>query len=537
MKSNHAVNLRCALWAALLIAAVPVQAQEAQPRVQVEQFLVTGNTLLPQTKLDAALAPFKGERSMAELNRAAQAVQELYRQAGYGAVIAYVPEQMAGPAGTTTIAVLEGQVARVVVSGNQRFSELNIRRSLPLLAEGRTPQVVGLDSQIKLANENPAKQVAVSLEAGQAPGEVYANVLVTEQPVQRWIVSVDNTGNASTGRLRANLAYQHAALWDLDHVLGLQFQFAPEKPRAVAVLSASYRVPLYAQGMSFDAFLAHSNVDGGSTGTAAGPLQFSGQGDIAALRLTKYLQRQGEVEQRLAVGFDQRAYKNECSIGGLPSGACGNAGESVTVHPLSLEYSVQRESDNPVNLTLAFMHNLALGGRFGGPENFDAVRPGASRNYNIGRVNFSGSTQVAPQWQVQARLSAQYSRNALVPGEQYGVGGASSVRGFEEREIVGDRGLYGSVELHAPQFTETANSALAGLRVLAFADAGKVHNLLGTPCLVNSSSCDLASFGVGGRLGVGRLQVRLDVAHTVKAAARTGRNDTAAHFVASYSFQ
>ena len=72
MKSNHAVNLRCALWAALLIAAVPVQAQEAQSRVQVEQFLVTGNTLLPQTKLDAALAPFKGERSMAELNRAAR---------------------------------------------------------------------------------------------------------------------------------------------------------------------------------------------------------------------------------------------------------------------------------------------------------------------------------------------------------------------------------------------------------------------------------------------------------------------------------
>ena len=92
---------------------------------------------------------------------------------------------------------------------------------------------------------------------------------------------------------------------------------------------------------------------------------------------------------------------------------------------------------------------------------------------------------------------------------------------------------------HAAERTRIASAGprLAGLRLLAFADAGKVHNLLGTPCLVNRSSCDLASFGVGGRLGVGRLQVRLDVAHTVKAAARTGRNDTAAHFVASYSFQ
>lgn len=536
MKSNHALNLRCAVLALTLAVVFPVRAQDTAPSVRVEQFQVTGNTLLPQARLDAVLAPFKGERSLAELTQAAQAVQELYRKAGYGAVIAYVPEQSVS-AGTATIAVLEGQLARVVVSGNLRFSEVNIRRSLPLLVEGRTPQVVGLDSQIKLANENPAKQVAVSLEAGQAPGEVYANVLVTEQSPQRWNVSVDNTGNESTGRLRANLAYQHAALWDLDHVLGLQFQFAPEEPKAVAVFSASYRVPLYAQGMTFDAFLAHSNVDGGNTATAAGPLQFSGQGDIAALRLTKYLQRSGELDRHIALGFDQRAYKNDCNVAGLPSGACGNAGESVTVHPLSFEYTVQRETDNPFNVTLAYMHNLALGGTYGQTENFEAVRPGASRHYNLGRLSFAGGTQVAPQWQLQARLSGQYSRDALVPGEQYGVGGASSVRGYEERELVGDSGISGGLEIYAPELGDSANSALPGLRFLAFADAGKVRNQLGTPCLENRNSCDVASYGVGARFGTGRLQVRFDLAHAVKAAARTGRNDTAGHFAASFSFQ
>jgi len=316
-----------------LSTALPSLAQTAAPRVLVKEFAVTGNTLLPQSSLDAVLRPFKGERTLEELKQAALAVQELYRQAGYGAVIAYVPEQTDG-AGTATIAVLERRITRIDVGGNKQFSEANILRSLPLLAKGQTPQVQRIDAQIQLANENPAKQVAVSLEAGQRQGEVDAHITVTEQNAQRWTLALDNTGNASTGRLRANVGFQHGALWDLDHQLSLQFQFAPEKLSSVAVFSASYRVPFYAQGMTLDAYAAHSNVDGGSTGTAAGPLQFSGKGQIYGLRLSKYLPRMGEVDHRVILGLDQRAYINDCSIAGLPAGACGTAGESITVHPL-----------------------------------------------------------------------------------------------------------------------------------------------------------------------------------------------------------
>src|SRR5512140_4030564 len=98
------VKLACLL----LVGAMP-DAQAQEPRVAVSEFIVTGNTLLPQVALDEALARFKGERTLAELEQAAQAVQALYRDAGYGGVVAYVPPQKGEP-GRATIVVLEGRV-------------------------------------------------------------------------------------------------------------------------------------------------------------------------------------------------------------------------------------------------------------------------------------------------------------------------------------------------------------------------------------------------------------------------------------------
>ncbi|MCV2371297.1 ShlB/FhaC/HecB family hemolysin secretion/activation protein [Roseateles oligotrophus] len=514
-------------------------AQTVESRMQVNEFKVSGNSLLTQTEVDAILAPFKGLRTLDELKQAALALQERYRKAGYGAVIAFVPEQTAIN-GTASIAVLEGRISRVEVTGNRQFSEDNIRRSLPALAPGRTPEVQLIDLQIQLANESPAKQVAVSLEPGQNQGEVEARVLVSESSPLRWTTALDNTGNASTGRLRANLGVHHAALWDLDHVLSLQFQFAPEELKKVAVYSASYRIPLYAQGMTLDAFLAHSNIDGGTSNTPAGPLAFNGRGDIAALRLNKFLPRLGEVDQRLSVGFDQRTYLNDCNIAGLPSGACGSAGESVTVQPLSVEYNAQRQGESPLSATLTLIGNTSLGGRYTSPAQFDAVRVGAKRSYATLRLNANGGFTLPDQWQIQARISSQYSPDALVSGEQFGLGGASSVRGYEEREFVGDSGVFASLELHTPNLSKNLGGGLAeqlaGLRALAFIDGGMISNQLGTPCHYQSSRCGIASAGLGLRLGARQLQLRLDVAQALRTANFTQRSDIKFHFQASYSF-
>jgi hemolysin activation/secretion protein len=534
---ERAVRNPFLVW--VLCACMPLAwAQAEGPRVQVDRFNVSGNTLLPAAQIDAALAPYVGQRSLAELRQAALAVQALYTAAGYGAVVAFLPEQ-SSPGGELRITVVEGRVSRVAVAGQQQFSEANVRASLPSLVVGSTPRVREIDAQIQLANENPSRQLEVLLTPGARPGEVEARVQVNEEPVSQWTLGLDNTGNERTGRLRASLGYQHANLWGLDHVLGLQLQIAPEKPDAVTVLSANYRVPFYAYSMALDAFAAYSEVDGGTTGTAAGPLQFSGEGQVVGLRLSKYLPRMGEIDHRLVLGLDHRDYINNCAIVGLPVGACGGAGESVSVQPLLLEYVVQRGGQYPLGASVSLQHNLQLGGGHASDANFAAVRPGSKPRYTLVRFGLFAGATVFDDWQLQGRLSGQFTDNGLVPGEQFGLGGASSIRGYEEREVTGDSGVLASVELYSPNLlaSDEADTAPArSLRALLFADLGTARNRLGTPCRLNETECTLGSVGVGLRYSAGRWQLRADLAHAARDGNRTRRGDTFAHFAVSYRF-
>jgi hemolysin activation/secretion protein len=525
-------------FAALLVCcSVVAAAVHAQaPRVTVNEVAVTGNTLLPPEQLDAALARFRGELTLDDLKQAAQTVQALYRQAGYGSVVAYVPEQsVAG--GRATIAVVEGRITRVHVVGNNQFSEANILRSLPSLKTGVTPRISQIDNEIQLANENPAKQMSLTLEPGQGAGEVDARVVVVEQQPSSWTFALDNTGNESTGMLRAYLRYQNAALWDLDHVLSLQVGTSVTEPSSAYAVAANYRIPFYKQGMTVDLFAAYSKADAGTTFTPAGGLQFSGNGEVLGLLLNKYLQRVGEFEQQLGLGLDLRLYLNDCRIEGLPSAACGSSGESVTVNPLSLSYRLQRGGSFPLGLSIGFSQNLGLAGPNGSEANFEAVRAGAPKYYWLGRLGGFGGMPLPEQWQLQARFSGQFTPDALVWGEQFGIAGATTVRGYIEREVIGDQGVAGSIELYAPAMRQPIGGQQAQWQVLGFADAGKVWNHLGTPCVGTQSVCPLASLGVGLRADLGTFQLRLDVAYALKDGNNTSAGDTRANFLATYVFR
>lgn len=521
-------TLACALLAGAACHEAAAEAASAPERIVLEELRLDGNTLLPMGALSAVLARYRGKRSMEELKEVAASVQALYREAGYGAVLVYIPEQ-AFTGGSLTLAVLEGRVADVAVVGNQRFNTANVRRAVPALQEGRTPEVRRLDAQVQLANDNPARKLALTLEPGVRPGDVDARVTVSEERTSRYAVNLDNTGSRQTGRLRASVSYQHVALFDLDHQLSLQAQFSPERPGAARVLSATYRAPIYGHGVMLGAYGSYSNVDAGSTPTAAGTLRFNGSGRLLGLSASWLLERAGEFEQRLTATLDRRTYLNNCRIQDLPLGACGSAGESVEVQPVGLDYRAQRAGEHPLAFGLALSHNLGGGGRYAGPARFEAVRPGARRDYTILRANAYGALPVAQGMQLSWRLAGQSSGDGLVPAEQFGLGGVQAVRGYEEREITGDSGWFGSMELAMPA------PWLDGLRVAAFADAGMVRNALGTPCNGVDVQCSLGSVGLGLRHDGGGIQWRLDLAQALQAGRTTSKQSPRLHFQAGIS--
>ena len=535
-RRGHALALAAAVAWPLLAASPGAQAQAtANEQVQVRSFQVQGNTLLDAAAVQAALAPHTGARTLADLQKAAQAVQALYVQAGWAAVVVYLPPQPVAD-GVVTLNVVEGKVGQVLVQGNQRLSAARVRAALPSLVQGATPRVRRIDAELQIANENPGRSMAVLLGPGAAPGEVQATIKVDEQPLHRFSASLDNSGNSRTGELRLGLGWQHADLTGHDDALSVNLQTSPTEPSMVRVASLGYRWPLPGLRAAVDLFAAYSNVDGGTQTIAAGDLSFAGAGRILGARTVWYLPRLGEFDQRLTTGLESRAYLNDCSVAGLPAGACGAAGESVSVQPLSLEWAAQQGGSTPMLFTVGVTHNLALGGKHGDQADFDAVRPGAPRRYTVWRGGAQGSMPVLEDARVAARLSLQHSGDALVSGEQFGLGGALSVRGYEERELSGDSGWQLSVELLSPRLGADWLPASADLRLLAFADAGEVHNQDGLACRAGSATCRASSVGVGLRLGWGPVQLRADVARAMQNAITTERGDWRAHVAISASF-
>jgi hemolysin activation/secretion protein len=518
-------------------ASAPAWAQPvvpAGPTVQVTRWEVQGNTLLPPEQLQQLLMrEHTGTLNLQQLRAAAAAVQEAYRRAGWGGVVAFLPEQDLSR-GSGIVRVVEGKLGKVEIADNRQFTAQNIRRSLPSLKEGTTPPVRRIDAEIQLANENPAKTISVLLQPGNVPGAVDVRIGVQEQPVSRLTARIDNTGGQSIGRWRAALGWQHANAWGLDHVFAAELQTAPEDTAAVKVASFSYRAPLYGRAMALDVYGAWSDVDAGKVGTAAGDLSFSGKGGILGTRLSYYLSRIGNTDQRLLLGLEGREYENNCSIDGLPSGACGSAGASVSVQPLSLTWTAQAQGDVRWGFSLGLHHNLALGGSHGEPADFQAVRKGSRQRYTLLRTAAQVTVPLADNtWAVGARAAGQLGPNPLVPGEMFGAGGAQSVRGFEERELSGDSGATLTLEVTSPSLVSgTGTGSFKGLdlRLIGFADAGFVSNDDDAPCQAGRSSCKMGGLGLGLRGQWGLWQLRLDVARAMTTATTTVKGDTRAHF-------
>lgn len=513
----------------------PATAASAAPvLVTVRAYEVTGNSLLPFLDIQRALEPFKGPRTLEEIQAATRTLQALYAQHGWGGVVVTLPPQRRND-GVITLQVVEGKIGNLSVRGNRYASAANALASVPALMKGNTPKLSMIDLQLQLANDNPAKKTRVLLKPGARPGETDAELIVRDQKPRRWLVGVDNTGNGRTGHFRSAVTWQHANLSDRDDVLSLQYQTSPTKPGKVKVGSVAYHLPMYRQLTTLDAYAAGSDIDGGTTTTAAGDIRFNGSGSIFGLRATRLLPRWQELDHRLALTLDRRTYRNRCDIVGLPAGACGTGAGEVTVQPLTLDYILQHSGRVPVLISASLLKNLPFGGRNTRDAAFTGMRAEARRHYMLWRLGLSTEIAIADNWSIRGRGSAQLTRDALVPGEQFGIGGLSSVRGYLERELAGDNGYMAAIELVTPELLSSTDDA-PSLHLLSFADAGSVRNNEGTSCGASRARCSAASWGIGARFAWRSLEARLDLARAQRAAVETQAGDGRAHVAVNYAF-
>jgi len=560
--ASHAYAQEPRIAQAPKAAATPQADVPPAPRFDIDRFDVQGNTLLAPDELGQVVSPYTGKsKDFADVQRALEAVQERYRSRGYGTVQVLLPEQEL-ERGVIVLRVIEPKLGKVTIEGNKFFDEDNIRRSVPGLKEGETPNATRVGMSARLANENPSKRTTVLLRAGSNENEVDATVRIQDEKFWRGAVSFDNTGSPTTGNYRLSFGFQHANLFDLDHTLTMQYQLNPEPISEfdqLKVLGVAYRIPFYAQAASLDLLGAYSSIGQVSgkasvSGQAVGVDTFnlSGSGTFLGARYNQMLPRVAwldNYEHRLIVGLDYKAFSNEVRRD-LP-GFGFNETPDTTVYPLSLGYNgTKRMEKAEFSFFGVVSHNIyphgsdAFDERFTGepPSVFNPDGPGAVRGvgrarYVIVRYGMNYARVLGNDVQMRAKFHGQWTKDALIAGEQFGIGGWDSVRGLLEREAASDRGYQGTLELYTPEVGKGFLVDGAKMRFLMFFDWGLVRQNHQQGCENLVCGLSASSIGVGVRVSMRQgVSLRLDYAQVLDGAISSLGTDRRFHGALSFAF-
>jgi len=485
----------------------------------IKRFEVEGNTLGGEVT-DKLLAPYTGHnKTLDDVNNARTALQKAYGQKGDASVAVVIPPQEMTQ-GVIRLKVAKAVIGNVHVTGNKHFSATNIRNSLPALKEGAALDHEALAADLRLANTNPAKKSLVVMKPSGTQSALDAEVEVKDEKPWKVYGILENTGFEQTGRHRLIVGYQHANVMDRDHVAGIQYVTSVEEPNMVKALGGSYTIPLYNNGDALMLFGGVSDVDGG---TVANVFDISGKGTVVGARYHDNFARRGNFEHKAVYGFDYRAY--EQSVLFLKTVQLAS---DVTVSPVSAAYVGNwREAGKVDASAQASLHvNIPTGGA-GSDAAFNAARANADAGYSLVRYAADYARTFGHDWSARASISGQYANQELVPPEQFKLGGANGVRGFNEGEILDDKGYRGSLEVFTPNFLHGRVPDFSG-RAVVFYDFGAVDRV--NPLVGERRDETIASAGIGLRLDYGtHVKLKLDLAQVTDAGGTKRNGDNTLH--------
>ncbi len=513
------------LFLASLNPATAVPAQDADPSFDIRSFKVENNQILSPELIQKTLAPFTGsQRHFRDVEEARKALQQRYLDRGLSTVTVVIPEQEVSQ-GIIRFRVQENRIAKISVFGAYHHDDANIRQSMPNLREGEVPNLVRIAESLRLANENPSKETHLLMRPTGNPGEIEALIRVDDEKPWKAFTSLDNTGDDFTGELRWALGYQHSNLLNRDHVLTLRAITSPGHFDEVKIFGAGYRIPLYEQADVIDLYAGYSDVD---SGNLAGLFDVSGAGTLFGARYTHSFDKHGPWIHRLAVGLDYRDYEDKTRpVLGL------NGPQNVTVRPLSLIYALAyQDSVNQGQIYISLFRNLP-GGQHGSSADFENARSGAETDYLLWQIGGQFARALPKDWQLQARLDAQFTSDRLVPGEQFALGGMDNVRGFHHNTIGGDQGYRLNLELYTPDLGELTTPKDDQLRFLAFGEGGETWDNLPR----RTADETISSVGFGLRYSWKKnLNLSLDLGRVIDGTPSIGAGEHRIHGSISYVY-
>ena len=468
--------------------------EEIPEQIVVKNFDVVGSSVFSQRELDRAIESYRNRPlTLPELFQARSVITKLYTDRGYVSSGAYIPPQELND-GTIKIAVLEGKLEEINVSGTERLSKNYISSRIETAA-GQPVDVDSLLSALQLLRLDPLiDNVSAELSAGIRPGTSLLDIQVQEADAFDVSTSFSNNRSPSVGSNQRTVGLNHRNLLGF----GDTFNFEYANTDGSNAFDFAYALPVNSQDGTIKAAYSRNSND-----VIEDPFNIL---DIESeSRYYELNFRQPIVlkpTQELALGMSITRTESETYFFDeryqLSRGADEDGETKISAVRFFQEFVNRNDRE-----VLAFRSQFNIG-----VDAFNSTINGGDEPDST-FLSWRGQSQwvrrLDEDFLLLLRGDAQLSTGSLVPLEQFRLGGINSARGYRQDLSLGDNGLFASAELRIPILRLEKIGGL--VQIAPFFDVGTVWNSDD----LEITNATLPSVGVGLNFSMGdSFNARLD---------------------------
>ncbi|MEA5515389.1 ShlB/FhaC/HecB family hemolysin secretion/activation protein [Nodularia sp. UHCC 0506] len=500
---------------------------EPSESIRVEKILVTGSTIFTSETLNPIINSVEGRSvTLAELREVADAITQLYLDNNYITSRAILVDQKIIN-GVVEIRVIEGSIEKIEIQGTERLNPEYVR-SRVALGVGQPLSTNKLEDQLRLVQTDPLlTNLEASLRPGSGIGKSILILRTKEANAFNAVFSVDNYSPPSIGSERLGISATYRNL------TGIGDEIAASYYRTVQggsnIYDLNYRVPLNAMNGSLQLRTSINNNQIIQGSDAVRSLDISGESQLYEISYRQPLVRSLREEFALSLGFTIQNGQTFTFAGATPFGLGPDAdGNSRTrVIKFGQDY-VRRDVQGAWALRSLFSLGIGV---FDATVNDNPIPDGRFFSWfgqiqRVQRLNLDNL--------LIAQAEIQLTPNALLPSQQFVVGGGQSVRGYRQNARAADNGVRFFVENRITVQRDAAGDST--LQIAPFFDLAYVWNTDDNPNLLQRQNF-LAGLGMGILYQpLKNLDIRLDYALPLINLDDRGTNaqDDGFHFSVSY---
>jgi hemolysin activation/secretion protein len=434
--------------------------------IRIGRITFRGNTAIATGDLEKIAAPYVNRSvSAAELEYLRQQLTRAYVDRGF-VNSGILSEERVGD--QVIFRVVEGQLTGIQITGEQRLNTDYIRRRLTKATDGPF-NVEVVRERFQLLLVDPLfERLNARLVPGVEPGEAYLNVDVIRARPYQATIFLNNYRPPSIGSNALGVSGWVRNLTGQGDTLEMSFQGTPAEQFS-ARSSLTWRMPINYVGTQVSVALDH-----GRSSVVQEPLQIldiRSTLDSKAIGLSQTVTE--SLRQKFSLGVDLIDRQNRTLLLGQPFSFTAGEPNGVTHEHLVRtwqEYSYRTERQ------VLVLRSTFTAGR-NNLEDVPGLPPANSlaRKFHLWLGQVQYAQQVSDQGaQVVVRATVQQTADKLLALDGMSIGGAFTVRGYLENQLIRDKGMIYNIEFEQPVVRQSPSGFT--YTVIPFYDYGRGHN-------------------------------------------------------------